>query len=243
MKAIYLKEIRGFFSSLSGYLVLCIFLLVSGLFVFVFDGEFNVLNYGFADLTPFFLLIPWLFMFLIPAICMRSFTVERDLGTLEILLTRPISIRSLIGGKFAAAFTITTLALVPTIIYVITVGTLGQTSYNIDLGSTFGSYLGALLMSLGYVSISIWCSTVTKNQIIAFLIAALVCFVMYFGFEGAAGYLVTDDLIASFGMKYHYESMARGVIDTRDVVYFVSVAVFFFALSEISLKKSLNRNS
>lgn len=242
MRAIYLKEIRGFFSSLSGYLVLCIFLLVSGLFVFVFDGEFNVLNYGFADLTPFFLLIPWLFMFLIPAICMRSFTVERDLGTLEILLTRPISIRGLIGGKFAAAFTITLLALIPTIIYVVTIGSLGKTPYNIDLGSTAGSYLGALLMSLGYVSISIWCSTITKNQIIAFLIAALCCFVMYFGFEGVAGYLATDDIVASFGMKYHYESMARGVLDTREVIYFISVSLFFFALSEISLKTSLNNN-
>ncbi|SCY05642.1 protein involved in gliding motility GldF [Nonlabens sp. Hel1_33_55] len=243
MKAIYLKEIRGFFSSLSGYLVLCIFLLVSGLFVFVFDGEFNVLNYGFADLTPFFLLIPWLFMFLIPAVCMRSFTVERDLGTLEILLTRPISIRALIGGKFAAAFTITLLALIPTVIYVITIGILGQTAYNLDLGSTVGSYLGTLLLSLCYVSISILCSTITKNQIIAFLIGALSCFVMYFGFEGAAGYLATDNFVASLGMKYHYESMARGVIDTRDVVYFLSVAVFFFALSEISLKTSLDRNS
>jgi ABC-2 type transport system permease protein len=242
MKAIYLKEIRGFFSSLSGYLVICIFLLVSGLFVFVFDGEFNVLNYGFADLTPFFLLIPWLFMFLIPAICMRSFTVERDLGTLEILLTRPISIRSLIGGKFLAALTLIILALVPTLLYVFTVGELGTTSYNIDLGSTLGSYLGTILLALGYTSIAIFSSTITKNQIVAFLVAAMLCFAMYFGFEGIGDYVSSDTVLASFGMKYHYESMARGVLDTRDVIYFVSVAVFFFALSEISLKTSLDRN-
>jgi ABC-2 type transport system permease protein len=242
MRAIYLKEIRGFFSSLSGYLVICIFLLVSGLFVFVFDGEFNVLNYGFADLTPFFLLVPWLFMFLIPAICMRSFTVERDLGTLEILLTRPISIRSLIGGKFLAALTLILLALVPTILYVLTVGELGTSSYNIDLGSTLGSYFGTILLALSYTSIAIFCSTITKNQIVAFLVAALLCFAMYFGFEGIAGYVSSDSLLSSFGMKYHYESMARGVLDTRDVIYFVSVAVFFFALSEISLKSSLGRN-
>lgn len=242
MKAIYLKEIRGFFSSLSGYLIICIFLLVSGLFVFVFDGEFNVLNYGFADLTPFFLLIPWLLMFLIPAICMRSFTVERELGTLEILLTRPISIRGLIGGKFLAAFTLIVLALIPTLIYVITVGELGTTTYNIDLGSTFGSYLGALLLALSYTAISIFASTITKNQIVAFLVAAMICFAMYFGFEGIAGYMSSDTFLASLGMKYHYESMARGVLDTRDVIYFLSVGVFFFALSEISLKTSLDRN-
>jgi ABC-2 type transport system permease protein len=242
MRAIYLKELRGFFSSLSGYLVICIFLLVSGLFVFVFDGEFNVLNYGFADLTPFFLLVPWLFMFLIPAICMRSFTVERDLGTLEILLTRPISIRSLIGGKYLAALTLILLALVPTVLYVLTVGELGTSSYNIDLGSTLGSYLGTILLALSYTAIALFSSTITKNQIVAFLVAALLCFAMYFGFEGIAGYVSSDSLLTSFGMKYHYESMARGVLDTRDVIYFVSVAVFFFALSEISLKSSLGRN-
>ncbi|BAO56297.1 gliding motility-associated ABC transporter permease subunit GldF [Nonlabens marinus] len=241
MKAIYLKELRGFFCSLSGYLVICIFLLISSLFVFVFDGEFNVLNYGFADLTPFFLLIPWLFMFLIPAICMRSFTVERDLGTLEILLTRPISIRSLIGGKFLAALSLIFIALIPTLIYVITIGELGTSSYNIDLGSTLGSYLGTLLLALGYTSISIFCSTITSNQIVAFLAAAVLCFAIYFGFEGAAGYVSSDTLLPSFGMKFHYESMARGVLDTRDVIYFVSVAVFFFALSEISLKTSLSK--
>lgn len=242
MRAIYLKELRGFFSSLSGYLIICIFLLVSGLFVFVFDGEFNVLNYGFADLTPFFLVVPWLFMFLIPAICMRSFTVERELGTLEIVLTRPISIRSLIGGKYLAALTLILLALVPTVLYVLTVGELGTSSYNIDLGSTLGSYLGTILLALSYTAIALFSSTITKNQIVAFLGAALLCFTMYFGFEGIAGYVSSDSLLTSFGMKYHYESMARGVLDTRDVIYFVSVAVFFFALSEISLKSSLGRN-
>jgi ABC-2 type transport system permease protein len=242
MRAIYLKELRGFFSSLSGYLIICIFLLVSGLFVFVFDGEFNVLNYGFADLTPFFLVVPWLFMFLIPAICMRSFTVERELGTLEIVLTRPISIRSLIGGKYLAALTLILLALVPTVLYVLTVGELGTSSYNIDLGSTLGSYLGTILLALSYTAIALFSSTITKNQIVAFLGAALLCFTMYFGFEGIAGYVSSDSLLTSFGMKYHYESMARGVLDTRDVIYFVSVAVFFFALSEILLKSSLGRN-
>ncbi len=242
MKAIFWKEIRSFFSSISGYLVLCIFLLVSSLFVFVFDGEFNILDYGFADLTPFFLLVPWIFMFLIPAVCMRSFTVERDLGTIELLLTRPIKIRELIAGKMLAAFVIVVLALIPTLVYVLTIGSLGQVPYNLDMGSTIGSYLGAILLALSYSSIAVCCSTVTKNQVIAFLIAALLCFVLYFGFEGIAGYLNTDVTVNAIGMKYHYESMARGVIDTRDVIYFLSVAIFFFALSEISLKSSLKSN-
>ncbi len=242
MKAIYWKELRSFFSNLSGYLVLCIFLLVSSLLVFVFDGEYNVLNYGFADLTPFFLLVPWLFMFLIPAICMRSFTVERDLGTIEILLTRPISIRGIVGGKLLAAFTIVLLALLPTVLYVITIASLGKEFNNIDLGSTLGSYIGAILLALSYTSIALYCSTITKNQIIAFLISALICFSMYFGFEGVAGYINTDTFINQLGMKYHYESMARGVLDTRDVIYFISLSVFFFALSEMSLKNSIKNN-
>jgi len=148
----------------------------------------------------------------------------------------------LIGGKFLAALTLIILALIPTLLYVITVGELGTTSYNIDLGSTLGSYLGTILLALGYTSIAIFCSTVTKNQIVAFLVAAMGCFTMYFGFEGISSYVSSDTVLASFGMKYHYESMARGVLDTRDLIYFVSVAVFFFALSEISLKTSLDRN-
>ncbi|WP_298954389.1 gliding motility-associated ABC transporter permease subunit GldF [uncultured Nonlabens sp.] len=236
MKAIFIKELTGFFSSLTGYLVIGIFLLISSLFIFVFKGEYNVLDYGFADLAPFFLIIPWLFMFLIPAITMRSFTIERNLGTLEMLTTRPISTRSLIGGKYLAALFLIIMALIPTLIYVLSVGQLGEVTNNLDYGSTLGSYLGAVLLATSYTAIGIYSSTVTSNQIVAFLLAAVLCFILYFGFDGLSSYLSDNDFLASLGLKYHYESMARGVIDTRDVIYFVSVAVLFFALSEISLK-------
>lgn len=235
MRAIYLKELRSYFSSITGYLVISIFLLVTSLFLFVFDGEFNILNYGFADLSPFFLLVPWLFIFLIPAVTMRSFTMERNLGTLEMIFTRPISYRYIVAGKYLASITLIIISLTPTLLYVFTVGQLGETTNNLDLGSTLGSYLGVFLLVICYVAIGIFCSSVTSNQIIAFLLAAVLCFIMYFGFEGFST-VINNDGLAFLGLKFHYESMARGVIDTRDVIYFLSVAVLFFALSEMSLK-------
>ena len=241
MKAIFIKELNGFFSSLTGYLVIGIFLIITSLFIFIFKGEYNILDYGFADLAPFFLIIPWLFMFLIPAVTMRSFTVERNLGTLEMLSTRPISTRKLIGGKYLAALVLIIIALIPTLIYVYSLGQLGETPNNLDYGSTFGSYLSAILLAMSYTSIGVFSSTVTSNQIVAFLLAAVLCFVFYFGFDGLNNYLADNDFLASLGLKYHYESMARGVLDTRDVIYFLSVAVLFFALSEISLKTILSK--
>jgi ABC-2 type transport system permease protein len=236
MKAIFIKELIGFFANLTGYLVMSIFLVISSLFIFVFKGEHNILAYGFADLAPFFLLIPWLFIFLIPAITMRSFTIERNLGTLEMLATKPISSRKLIAGKYFAALTLIVIALIPTLIYIFSIGQLGETINNLDYGSTFGSYLGAVLLAMSYTAIGIFSSTVTSNQVVSFLLAAVLCFILYFGFDGISSYLSDSDFLVSFGFKYHYESMARGVIDTRDVIYFLSSTVLFFALSEISLK-------
>ena len=241
MKAIYLKELVGFFSGITGYLVIGLFLLITGMFVFVFEGDFNVLDYGFADLTPFFLIVPWLFIFLIPAITMRSITTERNLGTLEMLVTRPVGLRKLLLGKYFAALTLMILALIPTLIYLYSVGRLGETVNNLDYGSTLGSYLGLVFIAMAYTAIGIFASTVTSNQIVAFLVAAVLMFAMYFGFEGLSGMGAQSDLLLSFGLKYHYESMARGVLDTRDIIYFMSVGVFFFALSEISLKLILGR--
>lgn len=242
MKAIYLKELRSYFSSVTGYLVIGMFLLITSLFLFVFNGEFNLLDYGFADLSPFFLLAPWLFLFLIPAITMRGFTTERHLGTLEMIVTRPISFYQIIAGKYLAAISLIVIALVPTLLYVITVGVLGETSFNLDLGSTTGSYLGLLLVAFAYTAIGIFCSIVTSNQVAAFLLAAGICFMLYYGFEGIAGILTDQDWVAQLGMQFHYESIARGVIDTRDVIYFLSITVFFFALSEKSLKTIIQKS-
>ncbi len=242
MKAIFLKEFNSFFSGLTGYLVIALFLLLSGLFVFVFEGDFNILDYGFVDLTPFFLIVPWLFIFLIPAITMRSLTSERDLGTLELLVTRPLSLRKLLLGKYLAAVALMILALLPTLIYIYSIGQLGEEINNLDYGSTFGSYLGLVFIALTYTSIGVFASTVTSNQIVAFLLAAVLSFLFYFGFESAATLFPDALFIEQIGLKYHFESMARGVLDTRDLIYFISIAVFFFALSEISLKQILDRN-
>ncbi|MGB5980594.1 MAG: gliding motility-associated ABC transporter permease subunit GldF [Nonlabens sp.] len=242
MRAIYFKELKGFFSGLTGFLVIGLFLLITGLFVFVFEGDFNILDYGFSDLTPFFLIVPWLFIFLIPAITMRALTSERNLGTLELLVTRPIGIRKLLLGKYLAAFTLMILAILPTLIYVYSIGQLGETLNNLDYGSTIGSYIGIIFIALAYTSIGLFSSTITSNQIVSFLVASALSFTLYFGLEAIASIFDGSDFVTSLGLKYHYESMARGVLDTRDIIYFLSVAVFFFALSEISLKSILDKN-
>lgn len=241
MKAIFLKELRSFFTGITGYLVIGIFLVLSGLFLFVFEGDFNLIDFGFADLAPFFLLIPWLFIFLIPAITMRSFTIERNLGTLEMLVTRPISLRGLIFGKYLAALCLISVALVPTFIYVYSIGALGEVRNNLDYGVTIASYLGAILLATAYTAIGILCSSVTSNQIVSFLLAAVLCFFMYYGLEGLSSYMGTSDGLAALGLKFHYESIARGVLDTRNVVYMLSVALFFIALSELVLRNNLEK--
>jgi ABC-2 type transport system permease protein len=241
MKAIFLKELRSFFIGFTGYLVMGIFLILSGLFLFVFEGDFNLIDFGFADLAPFFLLIPWLFMFLIPAITMRSFTIERNLGTLEMLVTRPISLRGLVLGKYLGALCLIGIALVPTLIYVYSISALGEVRNNLDYGVTAASYVGAILLATTYTAVGIFCSSLTGNQIISFLLAALLSFFMYYGLEGLGSYMGSNDYIASLGLKYHYESIARGVLDTRNVVYMLSISFFFIAVSELTLRNKLEK--
>jgi ABC-2 type transport system permease protein len=241
MKAIFFKELRSFFTGSTGYLVIGIFLIFSGLFLFVFEGDFNLIDFGFADLAPFFLLIPWLFMFLIPAITMRSFTIERNLGTLEMLVTRPISLRGLVLGKYLGALCLIGIALVPTLIYVYSISALGEVRNNLDYGVTAASYVGAILLATTYTAVGIFCSSLTGNQIISFLLAALLSFFMYYGLEGLGSYMGSNDYIASLGLKYHYESIARGVLDTRNVVYMLSISFFFIAVSELTLRNKLEK--
>lgn len=240
MLAILKKEVNSFFSSSIGYLVIALFLILNGLFLWFFKSEFNIFDYGFADLTPFFTLAPWILIFLIPAITMRSFSEEKRLGTLELLLTKPISGWHIVLGKYFGAFVLILLALVPTLLYVYTVYSLGNPIGNLDVGSTLGSYFGLLFLIAAYTSIGVFTSTLSQNQIVAFITAVFICFFMYFGFEGIASADVFGDfnsLIENLGMKTHFDSIARGVIDTRDVVYFVSVTIFFLFLTVLQLKK------
>ena len=237
MKSIVLREIKSFFGSPIGYLVIAIFLIINGLFLWVFEGEYNILNTGFADLTPFFTLAPWILIFLIPAVTMRSFSDEKKQGTLELLLTKPLSIWQIVNGKFLASLLLIVMAIIPTFIYVAIISSLGMPEGNIDMGSTIGSYFGLLFLIASYSAIGIFTSTLSDNQIVAFIIAVFLCFFFYFGFEGLAAVVPNvSSIIASLGMQDHFKSMSRGVLDTRDILYFTSITVVFLSFTVYNLK-------
>ena len=237
MKALLFREIKSFFGSPIGYLVIAIFLILNGLFLWIFDGEYNILNSGFADLSPFFTISPWILIFLIPAVTMRSFSDEMKQGTLELLLTKPLSIWQIVNGKFFGAMLLIVIAIIPTFIYVYVISSLGMPEGNIDMGSTIGSYFGLLFLISGYSAIGIFTSTLSENQIVAFLLAVFLCFFFYFGFDGIATYLPSiENFISNLGMNGHFKSMSRGVIDTRDLLYFVSITILFLSLTVFKLK-------
>lgn len=237
MKSIIKREIKSFFGSLSGYLVIAIFLILNGLFLWVFEGDYNILNSGFADLTPFFSISPWILIFLIPAVTMRSFSDEKKQGTIELLLTKPISVWNIVLGKFFGAFLLIVIAIIPTLIYVYVISTLCIQNNPIDIGSILGSYFGLLFLIAAYAAIGVFTSTLSENQIVAFILSVFLSFVFYFGFQGIGIYLKSiEDVIDSLGMEYHYKSMSRGVIDTRDVLYFVSITIAFLSFTVYKLK-------
>lgn len=237
MKALLLREIKSFFGSPIGYLVIAIFLLLNGLFLWVFEGDFNILNSGFADLGPFFKLSPWILIFLIPAVTMRTFSDEKKQGTIELLFTKPLSMWEIVNGKFLGAFVLIVLAIIPTLVYVWIISHFGNPEGNIDMGSTMGSYFGLLFLIAAYTAIGIYTSTLSENQIVAFILAVFVCFFFYFGFEGISNLLKENSkFIAFLGMDYHFKSMSRGVIDTRDVLYFLSITILFLSITVYKLK-------
>ncbi len=236
MIAIFKKELNSFFASPIGYLVIAVFLVINGLFLWVFKGDFNILNAGFADLNSFFFITPWFFLFLIPAITMRSFSDEFRLGTIEILKTKPLNDTQIILGKFLGALVLIILALIPTLIYVFSILKLGNPINNLDFGSTLGSYIGLLFLAAAYTSIGLFTSTFSNNQIVAFIIAILISFFMFYGFEALADLELSENL-RSFGMYDHFKSISRGVIDTKDIIYFISITVFFLFLTKLKLDK------
>ena len=239
MKSIIVRELKSFFGSPIGYLVIAIFLLLNGLFLWIFNGDYNILNSGFADLSPFFTIAPWILIFLIPAVTMRSFSDEKKQGTLELLLTKPLSIWQIVNGKFLGAMLLIVIAIIPTFIYVYVISSLGMPEGNIDMGSTIGSYFGLLFLIAAYCSIGIFTSTLSENQIVAFILSVFLCFVFYFAFDGLATYLPTaENFISSIGMDNHFKSMSRGVIDTRDVLYFISLTILFLSLTVFKLKSA-----
>jgi ABC-2 type transport system permease protein len=238
MFAIFKKEINTFFSSLIGYMVIGVFLVLMGLLLWVFP-DYSIPDSNFATLDTLFAIAPMVFMFLIPAITMRTLAEETQTGTIELLVTRPVTDWQVIGGKFWASLLLVLFALLPTILYAISVYILGQPQGNMDIGGTIGSYIGLIFLAATFVAIGIFASSLTNNQIVAFVLATFLCFICYLAFDFLsqlpAFYGRIDDIIQSLGIQYHYNSISRGVLDTRDVVYFMSLILLFLAGAVLSL--------
>lgn len=225
MLRIFFKEINSFLDSLMGYAVVVVFLVAMGLLMWVFP-ETSVLDYGFADMYTLFTLGPFVFIFLVPAITMRSFAEERKMGTLEWLLTKPVSEGEIVLGKFLASVCLVIVALIPTLIYYVTLYQLGNPAGNIDTSGVIGSYIGLLLLGAVFCALGILASSLVANQIVAFLLAAFLSFILFTGFESAAGLFAdggTALLVRQAGIQYHFESLSRGLVDSRDLVYFFSL--------------------
>lgn len=237
MIAILKKEFNSFFASPIAYLVIGVFLLISGLFLWVFKDDFNILNAGFADINPFFYLAPWLFLFLIPAITMKSFADEFNNGTIELLKTKPISNWQIVLGKFWASLLLVIIAILPTFTYVYTVSELANPVENLDFGSIIGSYIGLLFLAATYTAIGLFTSTLSKNQIVAFILGVLITFLLYYGFDAIANSFENEAIsIQRIGINSHFKSISRGVIDSRDLVYFFSVTFFFLFITKTRLE-------
>jgi ABC-2 type transport system permease protein len=233
------KEFRQFFSSLTGYIAIIVFLLLNGLFLFVFPDS-NILDFGYATLDQFFELAPWILLFLIPAITMRSFSDEFRTGTFEILRTKPLSAWQLVAGKFLGSFLVVVIALLPTILYAVTIDSLSVQG-GIDIGGTIGSYIGLIFLSAVFIAISICCSSFTNNAVVAFILSAFVCFIVYSGFNAISQVPAfesgADYYIEMLGIDFHYRSVSRGVIDSRDIIYFCSVIIFFLLFTNRNIAK------
>lgn len=234
MWAICKKEFRQFFSNLTGYLSVALFLLLNGLFLFVFSS-FNILDFGYASLENFFTLAPYVLLLLIPATTMRLLPDEWRSGTMELLKTRPLAEKDIVAGKFLAALFVVLMALMPTIVYAVSIQMLAADNLSIDWGGTLGSYIGLLFLSSAFAALSLTASSFTNNAVVAFLAGAFLCFLLYSGMEAISTLPFfrsgADYYLQQLGMEYHYRSLARGVLDIRDVVYFLSFILFFLLIT------------
>lgn len=240
MPAIYFKEINSFFGTLIGYIVIGVFLVFSGIVMWVLSST-SVFEFSYANMDSFFYLAPVLFVFLIPAITMRSFAEESQQRTLELLFTKPVSDKSIILGKYFANLTLVIIAILPTLIYYISIYILGDPKGNIDTGAVFGSYIGLVLLAGVYVAVGMFSSALSNNQVISFVLAIVLSVVLQWGFF-VIGKLpifwgVWDDFIQKFGIEYHYSSISKGLIDTRDLLYFISVIIIFLLITHYVIKK------
>lgn len=233
MRSILFKEVSTFFSTITGYVAVGIFLAINSWFMWISPGDYNVIDGGYASLDTLFFIAPWVFLLLVPAVTMRSFAEEKKTGTMELLLTRPLTDFQLVMGKFLGAVVLVVIALVPTLIYFFSVYQLANPVGNVDMGALRGSFIGLFFLAASYAAIGIFSSSLTDNQIVSFILAAVLCLFMYIGFDSLGAFPVlksVDSLVVNFGINEHYKSMSKGVIDTRDVIYFASsIGVFIYA--------------
>lgn len=238
MLAILQKEINSFFNSVVGYLVIVVFLTGTGLFMWLFP-ETDVLNYGFATMETLFAMTPFVYLFLIPAITMRTFAEEKKSGTIELLLTRPLTDVQIIIGKYLSSWVLVFFSLLPTLIYYFSIVQLGTPKGNIDTAAVIGSYLGLFLLGGVFTAIGIFASSITDNQIIAFILAVFFCFIFYSGFSSLAQLNIWEGsayLIGQLGIDFHYNAMSKGMIDSRNLLYFFSVIFLFLYLTYLTLR-------
>lgn len=229
MFTIFKKEVRSFLSSLIAYVVMIVFLISIGLFMWVLP-DYNVFDMGYANLDTLFNMAPFVFIFLISAITMRSFSEEKKSGTIEILTTKPLSDMQIILGKYFAGVALVVFSLLPTLLYFYTVYQLGATKGNMDIGATWGSYLGLFLLASCFVAIGLFASAITDNQIVSFIVSMFLCYLFYSVFDLLANFNLLgtyDSVVASLGINAHYVSISRGVIDSRDLLYFLSIITAF----------------
>ena len=239
MLSICKKELQQFFSNLTGYIAIILFLLVNGLFLFVLKDS-NIFDFGYASLDKFFELAPWVLIFLVPAITMRSISEEIKTGTFEILRTKPITCLQIVLGKYFSILLVMLIVIIPTFIYILTIKNLSATG-TIDTGGISGSYIGLFLLGAVFAAISLCCSSFTGNAVVAFLLSAFACLVLYFGFNAVSKLTAfqgrADYYIEMLGIDFHYSSMSRGLIDSRDVIYFLSIIFLFLLVTVRNLQK------
>lgn len=241
MLSLIKKEVGSFFSSIVGYITIVIFLLSIGIFMWVIPGETNVFDSGFSDMGFLFANAPAIFLFLIPAITMRLFAEERRMQTLELLFTKPITDLQIVLAKYIAGLVLLVFSLLPTLVYYYSIVQLGDPIGNIDSGGTIGSYIGLFFLGAVFLAIGLFASSLTTNQIVSFLVAVVLCFFVYLGFDFISNNIASGETaynIKKLGIEEHYASIQRGVIDSRDILYFISLIVLFLLATKLSLKRA-----
>ncbi len=240
MKAIYIKELRSFFNSIMGYVVIVLYLVINGLFLWVFPDS-SIIDFGYASLGQYFNFAPWVLMFLISAITMRMYSDEFRSGNIEILDTLPIPSAKVMMGKYWASLTLIVISILPTLVYIYSINKLAYIPGSLDYGAMFGSYIGLLLLAAAYTAIGLFSSTVSQNQIVCFLISLAICFLFYTVMDSLS--LIPafanglDYILEQIGMSFHYQNVNKGLLDSRDIVYFLSLVVFFLYLCYYSLQR------